>query len=211
MLATSLLTAVTACRTPQPETAQRAPEVTTAALRPTTDMPFDFIWQQHVTAKWNGRCESFDAVLQKKGDELLLMGLSPMGMPGFVLKWGPAGLRFQNRTSHRLPFGPAYIMADIQRAYFPWLPPPRADFDGTRRGRHEDLAITEVYHRGRLASRSFRRADRSAEGVVAITYRNWGDGHDAPRHVVLSNGWFGYRLEIETVSQQRLDQSPEQS
>jgi hypothetical protein len=167
-------------------------------------MPIDFIWRQHVTATWKEGSESFDAVLQKRGDTLLLMGLSPIGTPGFVLELRGKNISLRNRTGRPLPFPPRYIIADIQRAFFPWLTPPPTGFSGVRSGIYRDLSIREVYQVGRLRSRAFRRKRAPSQEAVRLEYRGWSDGRDAPAKVILTSDAFGYTLVIETTSQQRL-------
>ncbi|MCA9671548.1 MAG: DUF3261 domain-containing protein [Myxococcales bacterium] len=152
------------------------------ALRPVGDLPYDFFWRQRVTARWgDGRSQTFDAVLQKHRGTLRLVGLSPLGV-GFVIELRADGTtHFQNRTGRRLPFAPSYMLADVQRAFYPW-PSDRVQ------ERHKD---------GHLVERTFR-------GKAHITYHDWRPGNDAARRVVVHHLRYGYVLVIETTEQKRL-------
>lgn len=171
-------------------------------LRSPDLLPYDFQWRQRVTASWTRGRQSFDAVLQKRDGELLLMGLSPMGQPGFVLRLKRDGMvELNNRTGRELPFPPAFILADVQRVFFPWLP-AAGEADGERQGVVEGLRVVERRRSGQLESRSFERI-ASPGRRVQIRYQG-SAGEDAPRHVELDNGWFDYRLVIDTIDQSRL-------
>ncbi len=164
----------------------------------------DVQWRQRVTAQWGeGRKESFEAVLSKADAELLLVGLSLMGQPGFVLRWNGEEIGFENRSPRELPFPPRYIVLDVQRTFFPWIDGD-APRDGERSERIDGEIVHEQWSNGRLRKRTFEREDGVPAGVIAIAYDGWDPGADAPRRAVLDNGWFGYRLVIETVDQQRL-------
>jgi hypothetical protein len=174
-------------------------------IRPPAALPYDFQWRQRVTAEWPEGKESFEAVLQKRGGELLLLGLSPMGLPGFVLTLREDGsIAFDNRTDTELPFPPAFILADVQRVFFPWLEPVQAGFEGERSGTAFGLEVRERYREGRLVSRVFQWADAPEKGTVRVDYEGLGPEQGAPERVLVTNGWFNYRLRIETLTQSRL-------
>ncbi|MGB3052069.1 MAG: DUF3261 domain-containing protein [Polyangiales bacterium] len=163
-----------------------------------------FLWRQHVTASWSDGSESFDAVLQMHGEELMLMGLGPMGRPGFIATLTTSGVTFENRSGRSLPFAPEHILADVQKVFYPWLGPVPAGFSGTRTGEHKSLMISETYAGGRLLTRVFERSDAVERGELRIRYEGWLPGLSAPQRAVLDNVWFGYELTIVTVEQHRL-------
>jgi hypothetical protein len=204
-----VLALAAACRTPAtpepPRTSDAAgPREYPGTLRPPDAMGPDIQWRQRVTAEWPQGKESFEAVLSKADAELLLVGLSPMGQPGFVLRHAEGQhIEFENRSQRELPFPPRYIVLDVQRAFFPWIPgePPA---DGERSHRVDGERVHERWADGRLQQRRFEREDGRPAGAIEIHYEGWEEGADAPRRAVLDNGWFGYRLTIETVDQQRL-------
>jgi hypothetical protein len=174
-------------------------------LLPPSALPYDFQWRQRVTATWPTGSRSFDAVLQKRSSELLLLGLSPMGLPGFILRLRETGkIEVENRTGRELPFEPQYILADVERVFFPWLPPPPAAYSGERRGQHQQLDIRERYESGQLRERSFERQDAPESGAIHIRYQPAQQPGEASPKVELDNAWFKYKLTIETLEQTRL-------
>jgi hypothetical protein len=181
-------------------------------IRSPAVMTYDLQWRQHVTASWPTGRRSFDAVVQQRHGELTMIGLSPMGMPGFVLRLKPSGaIEVENRTGQELPFRPEYILADVQRVLYPWLPPAAAGLDGELRGEVAGLRVSERYVRGVLVERTFQRVNAAADGgSVRIVYERSGPDADVAKRVSVDNGWFGYRLEIETLSQSRLPNQPRQ-
>ena len=101
-------------------------------------------------------------------------------------------------------------MLDVQRAFFPWLPEAtRADADGVRTGTVGDERVTERFEGDQLRERCFARLDGQPVGTVCVTYEGWAPGAAAPARAVLVNGWYGYRLEVETHAQQALEAAPE--
>jgi hypothetical protein len=184
---------------PAPRTAPRPEQ-----LRPPAALRYDFMWRQRVTAIWPTGKQSFEAVLQKRDGELSMVGMSPLGLPGFVLTLHADGsLDVQNRMGRPLPFEPSYILADVERVYFPWLQPVSPGFNGEQSGKVSGLSIKERYANGRLLQREFERSNDPDAGKVRIDYRFMQAG-DAPMHVTLDNGFYRYRLEIETFEQSRL-------
>ncbi|MGB8331395.1 MAG: DUF3261 domain-containing protein [Polyangiales bacterium] len=173
-------------------------------LLPPSAIGEQFLWRQHVTATWEDRSESFDAVLQMHDGRLVLLGLGPMGSPAFMVALSESGVTVENRTGRRMPFPAEHIIADIQKVFYPWLPPVADGFTGTRSGAYENLAISETYAGGRRLTRAFRRDDASNRGELTVTYEGWRSGLLAPERAELINAWFGYQLTIVTVEQQRL-------
>jgi len=190
---------------PAPRTASR-PAVPPAVLLPPSAMSFDFQWRQRVSAHWPTGKQSFDAVLQKRAGELILVGLSPMGQPGFVLRLREHGaLEVENRTGQDLPFEPGYVLADVQRVFFPWLSTPAAGWSGEQHGQRGDSAVTERYEAGHLLERRFeRQTPVGAERVNVHYVVPLGEAQDAAVRVRLENPLLGYSLSIETLEQSRL-------
>jgi hypothetical protein len=169
-------------------------------LRPASVLGPDVLWQQRVTVAWSrDEARGFDAAIQKQGDTLTVIGLSPLGTAGFVILRRGEELEYRNESGEELPVPPRFILLDIQRAFFPWLAEtgaPRAD--GEHAGVMGDERVVEVVAGGRLLERRFTRLRGPPDGAIAIRYE-WGpDGAVAPARAVLDNGWFGYRLTIDT-------------
>ncbi|MCA8974192.1 MAG: DUF3261 domain-containing protein [Planctomycetes bacterium] len=163
-------------------------------LRTVEALGHDLVWQQRVTASWgDGAQRGFDAAIQKRGDALTVMGLSPMGSLGFAIVLRDGDIELSNQSGEELPFPPRFILLDVQRAFYPWLPAGAGD-EGTVDGE----AIHELRRDGHLVQRRFRRLDGAPKGEIVVDYE-W--GHDdwvGPTRVVIDNGWFGYRLTVDT-------------
>lgn len=170
-------------------------------LLPPAALGTDLLWQQRVTASWGESDErGFDAAVQKQGDELLVVGFSPLGQAGFVLKLRDGLVAFENKTDMELPFPPRYVLLDVQRTFYPWLPHDDVPADGERTAVVGAEHIVEVHRVGRLVERRFTRLDGVPAGTITVRYE-WSDGDAgriAPRRAVLDNGWFGYRMTVDT-------------
>jgi hypothetical protein len=197
-----------ACAGAQAKPESKAPVVPPPALLPPSAMPYNFQWRQHVTATWPTGTQSFDAVLQKQKGELTLVGLSPLGLPGFVFRLTASGeLKVENRTGQKLPFEPAYVVADVERVFFPWLVPAPDGFSGKRGGQLGDVLVTERFEHGRLRERRFTRPTPAGSEQVVVRYLGYAAGqdkHEAPLRAALENQLLGYTLTIENIEQTRL-------
>lgn len=170
-------------------------------LRMPAALPFDVVWQQRVTAFWGeGRQRGFDAAVQKRGDTLTVLGLSPMGSVGFAVVMENDAVQVTNNTEEELPFPPRFILLDVQRAFYPWIadgPIHGAPRRGARTALVDGETVEERWSAGRLRERRFRRGD-GPDGEIVVRYE-WGeDAWRGPSRVLLDNGWFGYRLQVDT-------------
>ncbi|MBK7948120.1 MAG: DUF3261 domain-containing protein [Deltaproteobacteria bacterium] len=189
-------------------------ETAAVAMRPVDAWAGSRMLRQRVEVEWPSGRERFDAVLQRRPGELALIGLGPMNLVGFRLALvagagtgeGAPRIEFENRSGRPLPFSPAHILADVQRVFYPWLEEPWPGEAGMdcpegceRSGRQEGLAVWERRVAGSLAERRFAIAGRLDAGEVRIRYADWQGEPAMPHRVELENGWFGYRLTIETL------------
>lgn len=175
-------------------------------LLPPAALGADLLWQQRVTASWgDSEQRGFDAAVQKQGDTLTVIGLSPLGQAGFVLVQRGKDVSFENHTDLHLPFPPRFVLLDVQRAFFPWLPADAAA-DGERTAVVGGEQIVEVLAAGRLVERRFTRLDGKPAGTIVVRYEWAPDdtGRVAPKRTVLDNGWFGYRMTVDTHAETRL-------
>ncbi|MCB9877039.1 MAG: DUF3261 domain-containing protein [Planctomycetes bacterium] len=182
------------------------------ALQPPATLPIEVQWQQRVTAAWregpDGELHerSFDAALLRRGDQLVVLGLSPMGSVGFSITLGADGaIGVDDKMPEQMVIPPRFILLDVQRAFYPWLPA------GTLEGDVGDEHVTERRDGDRLLERTFVRRSGEPAGAITVTC-SWsadrsvdGEVHHAPGRVVLDNGWFGYRLTIDTIAETLLD------
>ena len=109
----------------------------------------------------------------------------------------------ENRMGRELPFEPAYILADVQRVFFPWLEGAAPEGDGERAGQVGAQSVRERFVAGHLTTREFRHA-QAPDAPIHINYGAVPPGKDAAERVTLDNRWHRYKLVIETFEQDRL-------
>jgi hypothetical protein len=177
-------------------------------LRPPAALPPDVLWQQRVTAIWGeGEQRGFDAAVQKQGETLTVIGMSPVGAPGFVLVLCCGNVALTNDSGMEMPFPPRFVVLDVQRVFYPWLAPAAGGVatDGEVVGTVGGERITERRTGGRLVERRFERLDGKPAGTIVVRYE-WGEvpqsesnaPKQAPARATLDNAWFGYRIVIDT-------------
>lgn len=163
----------------------------------------DFLARQSLLGKLGEREIHGQVVLQKRGAELTLIGMTPFGSKAFVILQDANGVRSQTIMAGALPFPPEFMLLDVHRALFMGLSEgPGAD--GERRGKREGEAIVETWQGGKLMRRTYRRLDRRPKGLISIEYVGGMAGERPPAKIVVDNGWFGYRVEISTISWQKI-------
>lgn len=177
-------------------------------LRPPAELGRDIVWRQRVTAKWGkSQSRSFEAVLQKQGGKLTLLGLSPMGQMGFAITLENGEITFENKSGRDLPFPPRFIILDVQRVFWPWLGSPPKGGSGERSGTAPGELVTETWANGRLQERTFTRSSKAEDepkGTIRVAYQGYRPGDEVPPRAVLNNGWFNYVLVVETYEQDSL-------
>jgi hypothetical protein len=204
-----LLAMVASCHTTRPQPLAGADYPGT--LFPPSVLATEAAWQQTVTATWQipgqpTKEQSFLAALQRQGDQLTVVGLSPMGTVGFFIKHSPNNIEMQNNMRRELAIPPRFILLDIQRAFYPWL--GKSLDNGERVGPVAGEEVIEVWDGQRIQERSFRRLDKSRTGLITVSYE-WGkDNWALPKLALIKNGWLDYQLRIVTHSETRL---PEQN
>ena len=180
-------------------------------LLPAEALGEDMVLQQRVTIQWNGREESFGAVLQKRGRELMLLGLGPMNSVGFQLSLAGGRVSFENRTGRDLPFVPERILLDVQRVFYPWIDEKESPSCKLcdRHGSREGIEIVERIGASTLEERRFviRDGPQGDEGrtEVVVRYEDWIEDPRVPARAILSHGRAGYELLVETTSAEVLE------
>lgn len=207
-LVLGLVAVLAGCRTPptapqQPAPAQQGPDVGyPGTLVDTADMGAPFMARQRVTAIHGEERHSFEAVLQLHDGALTMVALTPFGTKAFVLEQRGRAVTFNKLVERELPFEPRYILLDIHRAMFMGLGAPTADEE--RSAERDGELLTEVVANGRISSRRFTRLDGRPAGDIVIVFPQGARPGEPPPQVDFDNGWFGYRLSIETLSWQPL-------
>ncbi len=174
-----------------------------ARLRP------DFLVRQHVTvhARRAGQPASgqFDAIVQKQGDTLLIVGFGPMNVKAFVLEQRGDRIEFTQFYGPPLPFSPRNAVVDVHRVFFKHLPPPAPGFAGTLRGELDGETVEETWRSGELRRAVFTRSGGALRGGVTVEL---GPGCTPaacePASAALRNDGLGYALEITNEGYERL-------
>jgi hypothetical protein len=177
------------------------------ALPPVHALAPGFLARQTVIARVQGRPARFDAVVQASGDELLLLGLTPMGTKAFAVRQRGTEVTVERFVDAPLPAPAEAVLLDIHRA---WLDdrPTQARADGWHRRRVTDargevVRIDERWAGGRLYERVWgRHRDDKADRV------RWPDGlaiGEMPKLVELDHPSLGLMLAIHTVEIRTLD------
>jgi len=189
---------VAACAHQAPPAAAPAPipPPTPAELPRPEAIPGEFTVRQKLVAKSGHGGGSFEAVLQKKGDTLTMIGLTPYGGRAFLLVQKGAEVQFTKYIPQELPFAPTFILLDIHRVWDAWLGAPLPN--GERSSVVDGEKIAERWQNGQLVERRFGRTTGAQPGEIVVTYGAPGPGGLAA-HVTLENGRFGYRLDVDTL------------
>lgn len=174
-------------------------------LVPASEVPGAFLWRQQIAAEYGPRTVSFEAVLQKKGEKVVVLGLTPYGTRAFVIEQVGTSFSFTNHLppEHALPFPPRSILLDIHRAWFMTLP-GAPHVDGEHSGVREGEQVTEVWRGGRIVERRYRRLEGPPPGEIRVTYGAGMRDLEPPEEAVVDNAWFGYRLVVKTVERKDL-------
>lgn len=164
----------------------------------------DFMARQRLRGTARGREIGGEVVLQKQGDTLTLVGLTPFGTKAFVARQQGAEESVQVLAPEgKLPFPPRFMLLDVHRVHFLGLPGGQLQ-DGTHRGEVGQERVTEVWQGGALLERRFERKDGRPAGTIAITYEGGMKDGVLPARVRLDNGWFAYQIVVETLQWQPL-------
>ncbi len=191
-----------ACSRPSPRVPRSAlPYV--GRLVSTTDIQGDFFLRQRVHARFPGGDGSFEAVLQKQGEVLTLVGMTPFNTRAFVLRQRGTETEFESFVPQTMPFPPRYMLLDVHRVMFIGIAPAPST-DGEYFARRDGEEIRERWSAGRLVERHFRRLDGAPQGSIDIEYIEGMTGRFPPRTVRFRNGWYGYELVITTLAHRAL-------
>lgn len=171
-------------------------------VEPST-VELDFMVRQRVEGSYGEREVAFEAVVQKQGSTLMVLTLTPYGSRAFLVEQEGQEVRVEKFIPRDLPFDPRFILLDVQRVFLKGLPAAQRD-DGWHRKRIDDEIVRERWENGRLHERTYARRDRQPKGEIVVRYHGgWVPGQRPPS-IELVNGWFGYRLVLDTSDYQGL-------
>lgn len=155
----------------------------------------------------------FDAVLQKRRDSLLVLGLGPMNTRAFSIEQKEPLIVFERYMRASLPLSPRGVIVDVQRVFFVGVPhDPAKRCEGVLRGEVGGETITEHWVDNALVEKTFFRASKASEGPIVVSYRYPARGASDGRcrsgaeasEIELRNPWFAYELKIENHTFERL-------
>jgi len=172
-------------------------------------LPHDFVVRQHLTihARRDGQPVDgqFDAIVQKQGDTLLLVGLGPMNVKAFTLEQRGDRIEFTQFFGPELPFSPRDMVVDVHRVFFHHLPPAGPGGSGRQRGELDGETVEETWQGGELRRAVFTRPGSALHGAVIVEL---GPGCTQaacePASATVRNEWFGYTLDIVNEGYERL-------
>ncbi|CAN5901654.1 hypothetical protein BH11MYX3_BH11MYX3_01670 [soil metagenome] len=204
MRAVLVVLAITACgHPPRTSTIQTtAPSEYPGVLHDPKTFPRDFMVRQtlkiHTQRDGQPVDAELDAVVQKQGDTLLIIGLGPMDMKAFTLTQKGDQIEFVQVAGPELPFSPRNIVVDVHRVFFKRLPAPaQPGYSGVQRGELDDERVEEVWKDGQLRAATFTRPGSKLKGAIRVQL---GEGCTPvacePVSAMLRNEWFGYTLTI---------------
>jgi len=204
---------VAACAHPERRSviATGSPSEYPGVLHDPRTFPQDFMVRQSLTihaARRDGKPvdAELEAVLQKQGDTLLIVGLGPMNAKAFTLTQRGDRIEFVQFMGPELPFSPRNIVVDVHRVYFMRLPAPSEDgYTGVLRGEVDGERVEETWRDGQLRASIFTRPGSRLKGAIRVER---GPGCDRsrcePESATLRNEWFGYTLTIANEDYERL-------
>jgi hypothetical protein len=173
----------------------------------------DFAMDHQITAVHAEGSDTFRALVEKRGDALVMVALGPHGSRAFTLAQEGDEVRFESHLPRELPFPARFILIDVHRTWLIGLDAPREDgshertlaIGGSPGSPEATETLTETWADGRLQERAFRRPD--LDGAIRVTYEGGLSPDPAappPARVELDNGWLGYRLVMENISRRAL-------
>ncbi|MEO7730628.1 MAG: DUF3261 domain-containing protein [Kofleriaceae bacterium] len=147
-----------------------------------------------------------DAVVQKQGDTLAIVGFGPMNVKAFTLTQRGAQIEFTQYVGPEVPFSPRNVVVDVHRILFKRLPAPaEPHYSGELRGELDGEHVEETWRDGQLRQAVFTRPGSSFQGAVRVEL---GPGCTAaacePETANLTNEWFAYSLAIVNEGFERL-------
>jgi len=196
-----LMLAMVACGGAQRSQLLHPTRETGPLVRP-SEIPGGFVWRQRIDVHFKARHESFSAVIEKRGDRLLLLGLTPFGSRAFALEQRGNAAVFTPYVDLQLPFSPLYVLADVHRAFFRGLRGAPLS-DGWHDGVQDGERLRERWAAGRLFEREYR-GDAGGGNTVSIVYAGGMLGRTPPHSMALTSQRFGYALTITTLLAQPL-------
>jgi hypothetical protein len=172
-------------------------------LVPTGDISGNFLMRQHLAFESDDDRGSFEALVQKHCDELIVVGMTPFGSRAFTLRQRGVDVEIQTHVDLEWPFPPIRILLDVHRVYLlPLANPPPGD--GVHDSRFGNEIVSERWRDGILEERRFRRDDGTPPQEVVVTYEDGASLDHPPIRVRVENRRFGYVLDATSIERRPL-------
>jgi hypothetical protein len=187
-----------------------APAEYPCVLHDPRTLPHDFMVRQHLTieAERDGKpvTGELDAVVQKQGDTLLIVGFGPMNVKAFTLTHRADRIELVQHMGPELPFSPRNVVVDVHRVFFKRLPPPaEPGYSGAVRGELDGEHVEETWRDGQLRQAVFTRPGSALRGAIRVELGpGCAPSRCEPESATLHNEWFGYTLTIANEGFERL-------
>jgi hypothetical protein len=133
------------------------------ALLPPSSLGGSLSLSQLVVGEFLDQRHSLHVEVEVTPTRLVVVGLTPLGVPLFILEQEAGEIKVKTLGSESLPFNPRLMLSDFQIAYWPIA---------TLRNKFQTFGLTVR----QAASQSLREVlAESGEVLVAVTYRNKAD------------------------------------
>lgn len=177
-------------------------------LRSPASVQADFFLRQEILARHKGRSVKYQGALEKRGDVLRLVGLTPYGSPAFMVEQSGDQVRFIAYVELDVPFDPAHMLLDVHRVLFAGSGIGARLADGVHEFERPGGNVVETWAAGSITSRVFMDSESTAE-IVRVDFQ----GALEPAFitcptVILHDQTHRYEIEIRTVEQYRLSSVP---
>lgn len=177
-----VLSALTGCTSPMPRQAEDG--LLLRAILPPESLGRRMSLSQLVVGAFQGQSQTLRVEVEVMPTRLVMVGLTPLGVPLFTLVQASGGIEVDAPGAGRLPFDPRHVLSDFQIAFWP-------------------AKVLEQ----RFQSLGLRLADRPADGrrqvlgedgeiLVEVTYL---DKASIGGDIVIEHFDQPYRLQIETL------------
>lgn len=172
------------------------------------DVPWNFEWRQTIEAEYPNpkqpnahETNSLEVVLQKQGNILTMVGLTPLGTRAFVARQEGVNVITEGPHNDALPFPPALVFLDVNRSLFVGINTTSLP-DGWHTQQSHGAQIKDLWKGGLLVQREL--SDPVQNTTLRIHYSPGYKGGLAPATVTLMNTRFRYRLTITTLQSSAL-------
>lgn len=188
----------------------RRVEAASLALLPVEAWPGEFRVPLRLRIEWPGGQARYEVLLERSPGTLVMRERTnpaadkpPSGFR-LALVTGPAKsgaretLEVEPGALEALPFDPGHLLADVQRAFYPWLLGVPECGPCERSGWRGHVAVWERVGKERIIERRLAVAELLPYGNVRVRYAQR-TTFGMPALVALENSWIGYRLVFEAL------------